>query len=206
MWTAGGLRRDGSSTLEIGDCIMDVSSLGSRERMAGVVGGLRFEFDGTGLRLIKGLFVAGVGIDVSDGLVRTDDIDWLSAGESGTARVFCTAEDGPDEDESRLPPPGRSFRAFAFTVSGEMCKAFRASIGISATPIIMLLTVPMSALPPPVIGSHGPSSTSYSTGRYLQTCQLPCKLGFCGRNLQLKVCKAQDIFLGQNIGCDSTKS
>lgn len=45
--------------------------------------------------------------------------------------------------------------------------AFRISTGKSATPIIRLLIVPINADAPPVIGSQGPSSASYSRGRYL---------------------------------------
>jgi len=92
-WTARGLRRAGSSTVDIGDCNMVVSSLGSRERMPGVVGGLRFEFGGTGLRLMRFLFFVGVDIIGSDGLVRIDDIDAFSGGESGVARAFCGVDD-----------------------------------------------------------------------------------------------------------------
>lgn len=51
---------------------------------------------------------------------------------------------------------------------GLMRRAFNNSIGKSATPIIILPMVPMIADAPPVIGSHGPSSVSYSRGRYLE--------------------------------------
>jgi hypothetical protein len=45
--------------------------------------------------------------------------------------------------------------------------ALKTSTGKSAKPIARLLMVPISAEAPPEIGSHGPSSESYSTGRYL---------------------------------------
>ena len=44
-------------------------------------------------------------------------------------------------------------------------KALNISIGKSATPIIILPIVPSSADAPPEMGSHGPSSVSYSRGR-----------------------------------------
>lgn len=52
---------------------------------------------------------------------------------------------------------------------GLMCSARSISVGRSATPIIMLPTVPMIAEVAPVMGSHGPSSASYSRGRYLMS-------------------------------------
>jgi hypothetical protein len=108
----------GSSTVEIGDCKMGVSSLCSRETMLGVVGGLRLEFGGTGLRLMKVLFVVSVGIADSDALVRSDDADALSDCEGKVARVFCVGRDGVDDVVSVLTLPDRNFRAFAFTESG----------------------------------------------------------------------------------------
>ena len=115
---AGGVSKIGSSMVEVGDCMTDTSSFGSRETMPGAVGGLRLEFGGTGLRLIKFLFAVGVDIDGSGGLVRSDDIDVLSGGESGEERVFGSDEDFTDDVELTLHPPGRSFRAFSFTESG----------------------------------------------------------------------------------------
>lgn len=46
--------------------------------------------------------------------------------------------------------------------------ALKISIGKSATPIPRLAMVPSRADAPPEIGSHGPSSVSYSRGRYLE--------------------------------------
>jgi hypothetical protein len=51
--------------------------------------------------------------------------------------------------------------------SGCMLSSLRVSIGKSATPIIICVAVPTIAVAPPVMGSHGPSSVSYSRGRYL---------------------------------------
>jgi hypothetical protein len=42
-------------------------------------------------------------------------------------------------------------------------------MGISATPIIIEVAVPIKALAAPEIGSVGPSSGRYSRGRYLLT-------------------------------------
>ena len=55
----------------------------------------------------------------------------------------------------------------ALTASGWILSAFKVSIGKSATPKSMLPMVLMIAPPPPVMGSQGPSSISYSFGRYL---------------------------------------
>lgn len=41
-------------------------------------------------------------------------------------------------------------------------------VGIDAAPITRLAKVPRRAEAPPEIGSHGPSSRSYSFGRYLK--------------------------------------
>jgi len=45
--------------------------------------------------------------------------------------------------------------------------ALKISIGKSATPMVKLAIVPINAEAPPDIGSQGPSSVSYSFGRYL---------------------------------------
>jgi len=47
-------------------------------------------------------------------------------------------------------------------------KARMIPVGIAAAPIIRLAKVPRRAEAPPEIGSHGPSSRSYSFGRYLR--------------------------------------
>jgi len=47
--------------------------------------------------------------------------------------------------------------------------ALKISMGKSATPMVKLAIVPISAEAPPDIGSQGPSSVSYSIGRYLIT-------------------------------------
>lgn len=47
-------------------------------------------------------------------------------------------------------------------------KARRIPLGIAATPITRLPKVPIRAEAPPDMGSHGPSSRSYSLGRYLK--------------------------------------
>ena len=46
-------------------------------------------------------------------------------------------------------------------------RALTISTGKSANPIMRLPMVPRSAEAPPEIGSQGPSSESYSLGRYL---------------------------------------
>lgn len=48
---------------------------------------------------------------------------------------------------------------------GFALKALKISTGKSATPMVRLAIVPRSADAPPEIGSHGPSSVSYSRGR-----------------------------------------
>lgn len=69
-----------------------------------------------------------------------------------------------------LPAAGEgtssSSRAAVFDV-GLGLKALSNSTGKSATPIDRLAIVPKSAEAPPEIGSQGPSSVSYSRGRYL---------------------------------------
>ena len=50
---------------------------------------------------------------------------------------------------------------------GFVLSALNISTGKSANPIIRLPRVPRSAEAPPDMGSHGPSSESYSRGRYL---------------------------------------
>ena len=68
----------------------------------------------------------------------------------------------PDEDGccAASGPADRS--------DGLTFKAFNTSTGISAKPIIMLPMVPRRAAVAPDIGSQGPSSESYSRGRYLK--------------------------------------
>lgn len=51
--------------------------------------------------------------------------------------------------------------------SGWMANAFNVATGKSATPIIVDVSVSRTAEAPPLIGSVGPISTSYSRGRYL---------------------------------------
>lgn len=55
----------------------------------------------------------------------------------------------------------------AFFSDGLIFIAFKISTGKSAKPIMRLPNVPSSADAPPEIGSQGPSSASYSRGRYL---------------------------------------
>lgn len=57
-----------------------------------------------------------------------------------------------------------SFDAFAWL---PFLTALKISIGKSATPMVKLANVPIKAEAPPDIGSQGPSSVSYSFGRYL---------------------------------------
>lgn len=47
-------------------------------------------------------------------------------------------------------------------------RALDMSTGVSANPIIILAIVPSRAEAPPEMGSQGPSSGSYSRGRYLK--------------------------------------
>ena len=93
VWDAGAARRAGSSTVEIGDCTMDVPSLSDREAGPGASGEMRIDPDGMGLRLMELALVEGVSIDVSDELVTSDGCDALSGDEGGAARALCTAED-----------------------------------------------------------------------------------------------------------------
>jgi hypothetical protein len=61
--------------------------------------------------------------------------------------------------------------AFCFPLpaleSGCMLSSFNVWMGISATPIIIEVAVPIKALAPPEMGSTGPSSIAYSLARYL---------------------------------------
>ena len=89
----------------------------------------------------------------ADGLDIT--VDWLEMVESGveTSEVL----------EAALSFSALS-RALFWTVD---LKPVMISTGISAMPTIKLLRVPRRAEAAPLIGSHGPSSESYSHGRYL---------------------------------------
>jgi hypothetical protein len=56
---------------------------------------------------------------------------------------------------------------FVALESGWILSSFNVCIGMSATPIIMDVAVPIKALAPPVMGSIGPSSIANSRARYL---------------------------------------
>jgi hypothetical protein len=70
---------------------------------------------------------------------------------------------------SLLDLPSSLVLRFAFPLpeSGWIASAFKVAIGKSATPIMVVVSVSRTADAPPLIGSVGPISTSYSRGRYL---------------------------------------
>lgn len=92
--------------------------------------------------------------------------DGVSASEMEAIGEGFSRETLNISDALVLDDAGRMFSAGE---CGEclMCSALSISMGRSATPIIMLPTVPMIAEVAPVMGSQGPSSVSYSRGRYL---------------------------------------
>jgi hypothetical protein len=66
-----------------------------------------------------------------------------------------------------LSSRGSSFSSLSFSSFFLSRTSLTISTGKSATPIIRLPMVPSRADAPPEMGSQGPSSTSYSLGRYL---------------------------------------
>ena len=78
--------------------------------------------------------------------------------------------DGLDRPVRILPSPlleDTSLPIVGLLESGWMLSLLRVSAGKSAMPIIIVVMVPIIAEAPPVTGSQGPSSVSYSRGRYL---------------------------------------
>jgi hypothetical protein len=63
--------------------------------------------------------------------------------------------------------------------SGCMLSSFNVWMGISATPIIMEVAVPINALAPPEIGSTGPSSIAYSRARLLIIVRFGNEMAYC---------------------------
>jgi hypothetical protein len=70
-----------------------------------------------------------------------------------------------DTDFGDELPPGPVEREASFDSLGFALNALKISTGKSAIPIERLAIVPNKADAPPVMGSHGPSSVSYSRGR-----------------------------------------
>lgn len=62
-----------------------------------------------------------------------------------------------------------AFFAFDFFLDDSEGMAFRSSAGISVKPVAKVPRLPIIAAAPPVIGSLGPGSVSYSLGRYLKS-------------------------------------
>lgn len=90
-----------------------------------------------------------------DGTLGIGDDGTLGLGDDGTTDRLLSAVTADAVDPERAE-------------SGWILSALSVSIGRSAMPIIMLPRVPIRAPAPPVIGSQGPSSVSYSRGRYLK--------------------------------------
>ena len=88
---------------------------------------------------------------------------------------------------------------------GFVLRARNISTGKSANPIMRLPIVPRSAEAPPDIGSHGPSSESYSRGRYLETVSLQLQTADILRFLQFQVVEVQKVFVEQSCCRECTK-
>lgn len=84
---------------------------------------------------------------------------------------------------------------FLDLASGCMLSSLRVWIGISATPIITEVAVPIIAPAAPETGSQGPSSGTYSRGRYLQV--LAHVINRACDCLQLHVREVHFALLGQ---------
>lgn len=116
------------------------------------------------------------------GAPRADFTSYFFGGarEDGVALVWglkgFSESDGVIEDWAGLALLMSVEAAFAlpfpFVASGWMFNALSVELGMSAMPIAMLPIVPTSAAAPPEIGSIGPSSRSYSQGRYLMDVRL----------------------------------
>jgi hypothetical protein len=89
---------------------------------------------------------------------------------------YCDGDDvssipRSSDDWDREPLGGELFPEFVLPLDSSfrllcLCLAcLKISIGKSAIPIVRLAMVPSNAEAPPEIGSHGPSSVSYSRGR-----------------------------------------
>lgn len=78
------------------------------------------------------------------------------------------------------------------------------SIGKSAIPIERLAIVPNKAEAPPEIGSHAPSSVSYSRGRYLTISVKLCSRWWA--DLQLQIGKIKEASSSEDVGSQSAKS
>lgn len=151
-----GLSRFGSS--EMGDCTTGVSSVLWRES-GGERGESKEDVAGRGLRRTEHMLVRGV-----------STLPEVECGRAGASEVVDTLSDVgvmTDSVPSAVDDEAMSVwhlaffsLIFALTASGWILSALRVATGKSATPINMLLNVLMIAPPPPVIGSHGPSSTS----------------------------------------------
>jgi hypothetical protein len=82
--------------------------------------------------------------------------------------------DSPVEVASSSPA-AFSLPFFAALESGWILSNFNVWMGISATPIMIEVAVPIKALAPPEIGSTGPSSIANSRARYLTLLDAPQK-------------------------------
>lgn len=118
------------------------------------------------------------------------------------------------ESVNILTSSGRQFRGQWHEPSGStlfsdadglILRALNISTGKSANPIIRLPRVPRSAEAPPDMGSHGPSSESYSRGRYLALVSLEVYTADAPKVLQFEVIEIQKIFVEQGCCCECTK-
>jgi hypothetical protein len=75
----------------------------------------------------------------------------------------------PPAFEDVSVPAAFALPFFDLLASGWMLSSLRVWMGISATPIITEVAVPINAPAAPETGSQGPSSGTYSRGRYLLT-------------------------------------
>lgn len=118
-----------------------------------LVGGV--SFDGT----LPSLVLASEDIKVED---EEEVVSWLPS-TSANRSVW----EADWEAEIRFSEDGSTagFETELLLECAFALKALNISTGKSATPIVRLANVPMSAEAPPEIGSHGPSSVSYSRGR-----------------------------------------
>lgn len=147
---------------------------------------------------------AEVGCEWSMILSDVLDLELDSASSSEKTFSKCSS---PDEVEEfirvfSVEPEALFCRIFSWLGFSDVLafSAFRISTGKSTAPIMRLPMVPSNADAPPEIGSQGPSSISYSRGRYLNNVSVSLQLGKKGLS-QFQIVEVQKTFINQSCCC-----